>query len=246
MVGVRIDGRQDDEMRPVEMVLGYQEFAEGSALITVGRTRVLCSATIEDCVPPWVGGHDRGWVTANYAMLPRATRERTPRKSSAREVEISQLIGRALRAAVDLDALGRRTIAIDCDVIQADGGTRTAAITGGYVALAQALAYLVERNQVYGQVWRAPVAAISVALREGVMVLDPCHEEDVRAEVDCDVVGSADGRLVEVHAPAAMPYTRDQLYRMLDLAAPGIAQLLEVQAELLGSSGAVQGPAIST
>jgi ribonuclease PH len=246
MVRVRIDGRGNDEMRPVEMVLGYQEFAEGSVLITVGRTRVLCSATVEDCVPPWVGGHDRGWVAANYAMLPRATRERTPRKSTAREVEISQLVGRALRAAVDLDALGRRTIDVDCDVIQADGGTRTAAITGGYVALAQALEHLVQRNQVYGQVRRAPVAAISVALLGGEMLLDPCHEEDVRAEVDCDVVGSAYGRLVEVHAPAARPYSREQLDALLDLAVPGIAQLLEVQAELLVPSDADHGLAIST
>lgn len=233
MARKRIDGRANDELRPVELVLGYQEFAEGSALISLGRTRVLCSATIEECVPPWVGGHDRGWVTADYAMLPRATRERTPRLVSARETEISQLIGRALRASVDLDALGQRTISIDCDVIQADGGTRTAAVTGGYVALAQALMHLVRRNQVYGQVWRAPVAGVSVALLGGEMVLDPCHEEDVRAEVDCDVVGSTDGRLVEVHAPAALPYTRDQLERMLDLAAPAIEQLLAVQSELL-------------
>lgn len=231
---MRIDGRAVGEMRPVEVIVGYQEYAEGSVLINMGRTRVLCAATIEEEVPPWVTS--AGWAAAQYAMLPRATRIRTPRAGSAREIEIQQLIGRAMRASIDLDALGRRTIIVDCDAIQADGGTRTAAITGGYIALALALKRLVHSKDVPEEVWRAPVAAMSVALTDdGEMLLDPCHEEDIRAIVDCDIVLNANGELIEVEAPGAIPYSRAQLEQMLDLAIPAICRLTEIQREILAS-----------
>ena len=228
---MRIDGRSAHEMRPVEIVTGYQEHADGSALVSLGKTRVLCAATIEDRVPQWVTS--AGWLTAQYRMLPRATVIRTPRNGSARETEIEQLIGRALRASLDLQALGPRTIIIDCDVVQADGGTRTAAITGAYVALALAVGQLVLRAQVPAQTLRTAVAATSVALANGEMLLDPSHAEDIQADVDCDVVMNAEGRLVEVHAPAATSFSREQLDRMLDLAAPPIEHLLDLQRRAL-------------
>jgi len=230
---MRLDGRASDELRAVEMILGYQEFAEGSALIRLGRTQVLCAATVEEGVPPWVTS--QGWLTAEYTMLPRSTRIRTPRQVSARETEIQQLVGRALRASLDLDALGRHTITIDCDVLQADGGTRTAAITGGYLALALALRQLERSHRVQHGIWHAPVAAISVGLVDGELLLDLCYEEDIRATVDCDVVLNADGHLVEVDAQAAVPFSQEQLERMLQLARPGIERLLAMQRQALGS-----------
>jgi ribonuclease PH len=221
-------------MRAIEVVAGCQEYAEGSVQITLGRTRVLCAATVEDGVPSWAGGEGNGWVSAEYAMLPRSTRTRTRRDHSVRETEIEQLLGRALRASLDLYALGRRTVTVDCDVIQADGGTRTAAVTGGYVALALAVKHLVRRNEVTPQVWRPPIAAISVGVVDGEMLLDLCHEEDIRAMVDCNVVMNARGELIEVGAPAAEPYRREQLDRMLDLASGAIQQIVEKQQRLLG------------
>lgn len=235
MSRARSDGRAHDEMRPVEMVLDYQTFAEGSALVSVGRTRVLCAVTVQDGIPPWVvGAPGQGWISAEYAMLPRSTRTRTSRDGSARETEISQLIGRALRASVNLHALGERTFIVDCDVIQADGGTRSAAITGGYVALVQAVRRLMREGRIQNSVWRPPVAGVSVALWRGEVVLDPCHEEDIEANVDCDVALNAEGRLVELHAPASDPYTQEQLEAMLAMARPATQQLIEMEMRLLG------------
>lgn len=230
----RVDGRAADAMRPVEMAVGYQEYAEGSVLISMGRTRVLCAATVEECVPQWLKGQGQGWVTAEYAMLPRSTTTRTRRTTSGRSVEIQRLIGRALRASLDLRALGERTITIDCDVLQADGGTRTAAITGGYVALAQAVDKLVQKRMAHRQVWKAPVAAISVGLVAGEMLVDLCYEEDARAEVDCNVVMNARGHLVDVGATAeGATFTREQFDLMLELASGAIRQLIQAQRQAL-------------
>ena len=234
---MRLDGRANDEMRPVEMIVGYQEYAEGSVLISVGKTRVLCAVTVEEGLPSWLSGQEYGWVTAEYTMLPRATRTRTPRDASARETEIQQFIGRALRASVDLTALSRRTITVDCDVIQADGGTRTAAITGGYVALALALEGMLRKKQACPQIWRPPIAAVSVGLVDGEMLLDLGHEEDIRAVVDSNVVLNAEGQLIEVHAPATNPFHHQQLDEMLDLAREGVRHLLDIETELLRRYG---------
>lgn len=239
---MRVDGRANDEMRPVRMMVGFQEYAEGSVLASVGRTRVLCAATVEEGLPPWLTGQEYGWITATYAMLPRATRTRTPRDPSARETEIQQLIGRALRASVELTALSPCTITVDCDVMQADGGTRTAAITGGYVALALAMARLVEQGRAGPQVWRPPIAAISVGLVDGEMMLDLSHPEDIRANVDADVVINADGQLIEVHAPAANPFSRRRLDEMLDLAGVGIRQLLALERAPLAHQATATAP----
>ena len=232
---MRVDGRSADQLRPVEFAVGYQEFAEGSVLISMGKTRVLCSATVQECVPGWLRGKAQGWVTAEYAMLPRSTKERTTRGPSGRATEIQRLIGRALRASVDLRALGERTITVDCDVLQADAGTRTAAITGGYVALALAVEQLVRQNQVRTKVWKAPVAAVSVGLVAGELFLDLSYQEDSRAEADCNVVMNARGHLVDVGATAeAEAFTREQFEQMIDLASSGIRQLIQMQRQLLG------------
>lgn len=232
---MRIDGRRADQLRPVEMIIGYQEYAEGSVLISMGKTRVLCAATVQECVPQWLKGQGQGWVTAEYSMLPRSTRERTNRSPSGRATEIQRLVGRSLRSSLDLRLLGERTITVDCDVLQADGGTRTAAITGGYVALALAVDQLVKDKKVRREVWRAPVAAVSVGLVGGELLLDLCYEEDVRAEVDCCVVMNARGRLVDLEATAeGEPFTREQFEQMLDLAAGALRELIQMQRQLLG------------
>lgn len=232
---MRPDGRMADEMRPVEMEVGYQGYAEGSVLISLGQTRVLCSATVDESLPVWRPNRNQGWVTAEYAMLPRATRERTPRHASARDTEISQLIGRALRASVDLDLLGPRTITIDCDVILADGGTRCAAIVGGCVALALAVEHLVREQKVPPTVLQPPVAAVSVAMLDGELLLDPCADEDIRANVDGVIVLNGDGLVVEVDVPAARPFPRAELDRMLDMVARAAEPLLQMQRDLLAS-----------
>lgn len=232
---MRPDGRALDEMRPVEMTVGYQEFAEGSVLISMGHTRVLCSATVEDRLPPWRPSSNEGWVTAEYSMLPRSTRERTERHVSARDTEIAQLIGRALRASVDLDLLGPRTVTVDCDVLQADGGTRCAAITGGCVALALAVEHLAREKRVPPTVLLPLVAAASVAQLNGELLLDPCAEEDIRSNVDCVAAFNADGLVVEVDAPAARPFSREQLDRILDMAAAATRELTTMQRDLLAS-----------
>jgi len=231
---MRIDGRRADELRPVKLELGYTRYAEGSVLISQGQTVVLCNATIEDRLPRWMMNLDeeRGWVTAEYNMLPRSTATRTPRQFTpqARTQEIRRLIGRSLRAAVDLSLLGRRQIIVDCDVLQADGGTRTASVTGGYVALALALGKLIDAGQVPAEVMLSPVAAVSVGVLGGEPLLDLCYAEDSRADVDLNVVMNADGRYVELQGTAeGQPFDRALLNRLLDLAAGGIGELLRMK-----------------
>ena len=232
---MRADGRSPRQMRPVEITTGYLLTAEGSALIAVGNTRVLCAATVEDTVPAFLRNSGKGWVTAEYSMLPRATVKRTPReltkgRPSGRTHEIQRLIGRSLRAVLDMTALGERTIIVDCDVLQADGGTRTASITGGYVALALAVRRLVE----FGTLKRNPmtdyVAATSVGLARGVACLDLDYEEDSQADVDMNVVMTGAGKFVEVQATAEhMPFDDAQLAGLLALARDGVATLVAAQ-----------------
>jgi len=231
---VRIDGRAHDELRPVRITANPLAFAEGSALIEVGNTRVLCAATIEEKVPPWLRGRGSGWVTAEYAMLPRATQERTQREATrgklgGRTHEIQRLIGRALRAVTDMKALGERSVLIDCDVLQADGGTRTASITGAFVALSLAL----RRDFTPGTPkWplRNQIAAVSVGIVGGAGYLDLAYEEDSRAEVDMNVAMTDAGGYVEVQGTAeARPFDRAQLDLMLELAGSGITRLFAEQ-----------------
>jgi ribonuclease PH len=234
----RPDGRRADELRPVTLTLDYVEYAEGSVLIELGRTRVLCNVSVEETVPAWKEGKGGGWLTAEYALLPRSTHTRTPRETKGlrgRTQEIRRLIGRALRAAVNLDLLGERTLVVDCDVLQADGGTRTAAITGSYVAVALALGCLTEQGAVPAGVLQFPVAAISVGMVDGEARLDLCYAEDRDAEVDLNVVMTAAGQLVDVQGTAeGKPFSRAILNQMLDLAAQGIGRLVECQREALG------------
>jgi ribonuclease PH len=217
----------------VTIETGYLETAEGSVLIACGKTRVLCAATVQESVPPWMAGRGRGWVTGEYAMLPRSTERRTPRETgslSGRTQEIRRLIGRALRAAVNLESLGERTIIVDCDVIQADGGTRTASLTGGYVALALAVHGLIDAGLVDRQALAQPVAAVSVGVIDGAPMLDLCYEEDVRAEVDMNIVMNGAGEFIEVQGTAeGRPFTRGHLDEMLALAEQGIVRLLDAQ-----------------
>lgn len=230
---MRFDGRANDEMRPVLITPGYIDYPEGSALIEVGRTRVICTASIEERVPIWLRDQDQGWVTAEYGMLPRATHRRTSRETRGprdRTQEIRRLIGRSLRAAVDLHLLGERTVTIDCDVIQADGGTRTASITGGYVALAMALRKLIKGGLLASRVLRAPVAAISVGMVQNEPLLDLNYEEDSQAQVDFNVVMNGAGEYVEIQGTAEHgPFSRDTMNELLRLAEKGIKELLRVQ-----------------
>lgn len=232
---VRPDGRRWDEARPTSIQPGYQRSAEGSALIEVGLTRVLCSASLEERVPPFLRGQGKGWVTAEYAMLPRSTATRTPRdRVSGRTQEIQRLVGRALRAVTDLEALGERTVLVDCDVIQADGGTRTAAITGAYVALYQALRVLVKQRLLPRVPLRGAVAAISVGLVDGLVMLDLCYQEDARAQADFNVVLTERGELVELQgATEAAPFSRHIVDEVLALAARGMEPLFRAQREAL-------------
>ena len=226
-------------MRPLRLTPGYVSTPEGSVLIEVGHTRVLCNATIETGVPGWMRNSGRGWVTAEYGMLPRATLTRTARESEKGKVggrthEIQRLIGRSLRSVVDMKALGERTIILDCDVLQADGGTRTAAITGACAALALALEKLVAAGTLKASPLMQMVAATSVGVVDGQVLLDLAYEEDSRAEVDMNVVMTADGGLVEVQATAERePFSRAAMGQMIDLATLGIEQLLAAQRELL-------------
>jgi ribonuclease PH len=233
---LRADGRTPTQLRPVSFQLGVQKWAEGSCLIKVGDTQVLCAATIADRVPPHLRGKGTGWITAEYSMLPRATAERTDRESvkgklGGRTHEIQRLIGRSLRDAVDLTRLGERTIAIDCDVLQADGGTRTASITGGYVALAAAMVtYGMDRHLV------TKVAAVSVGMVDGVSLLDLDYGEDSRADVDFNVVGTDAGTFVEVQGTAeGKPFDRAGMDGLIDLASAGLEQLFAAQAEVLAT-----------
>jgi ribonuclease PH len=237
---MRNDGRGARDLRPVKFVTGFSRHAEGSVLVEFGQTRVLCTATVEEKVAPHLYGTSKGWVTAEYGMLPRSTHSRTKReaakgKQSGRTVEIQRLIGRSLRAAIDLDLLGPRTITIDCDVLQADGGTRTASITGGWVALGLAVRGLRSRGVIVQNPMRAPIAAISVGMVGGEPHLDLNYEEDSSAEVDMNVVGNAAGELVEVQGTAeGKVFDRATLDRMLDLALEGIGTISAKQLEALG------------
>lgn len=224
-------------MRPVKIETGYLLTAEGSALIQVGNTHVLCAASVEDTVPPFLRNSGKGWVTAEYSMLPRATAKRTPRevtkgRPSGRTHEIQRLIGRSLRSVVDMGALGERTIVLDCDVLQADGGTRTASITGAFVALTLALRQLVKFGMLKSMPLRDSLAATSVGIVAGTPMLDLCYEEDSQADVDMNVVMTGSGRFVEVQATAEhMPFDDGQMAELLALARQGISQLAEMQTQ---------------
>jgi ribonuclease PH len=237
----RSDGRQHDELRPVEIELGFQEWAEGSVLFAQGRTKVLVAASVLEESPRWMRGTGRGWVTAEYAMLPRATAERTQRevtrgRPGGRTQEIQRLVGRSLRAVTDLKRLGERTITVDCDVLMADAGTRCASITAGYLALALATRALHERGVVPADVLVDTVAAVSVGMVAGTPLLDLSYEEDAGAEVDCNIVTTGAGALVEVQGTAeGAPFSRPELDALLDLAAAGIKQLTQIQRDALGS-----------
>jgi ribonuclease PH len=229
----RVDGRKNDELRPVELTRDFLKYPEGSVLVSAGDTRVICTATVEEGVPGWLNGQNMGWVTAEYAMLPRATEDRTGRKPGGRGAEIQRLIGRSLRAAVDLSGLGENTIRIDCDVIQADGGTRTASITGGFVALYDAMQYMVDMDMISKIPLLGNIAAISVGAVKGEALLDLCYLEDVDADVDMNIV-MRDDQFVEVQGTAEGDvFDRNMLNRLLDLAAKGIGELILEQKKAL-------------
>jgi len=238
---MRIDNRQPNQMRPVRITTDYLMTAEGSVLIEVGNTRVLCAASIEETVPQFLRGSGRGWVTAEYSMLPRATSSRTPREvtkghPSGRTQEIQRLIGRSLRSVVDMSALGDRTVIVDCDVLQADGGTRTASITGAYVALVLALKKMVEFKTLKALPVIERVAATSVGIVLGEPVLDLCYDEDSSAEVDMNVVMTGSGRFVELQATAEKTSFDDvQLARLLAMARQGITELFDIQKKAAGT-----------
>ena len=235
----RIDGRRWDAPRPVSITVGYQRSAEGSALIEMGGTRVLCAASLEERVPAFLRGQGTGWVTAEYSMLPRATntrsaRERDNGRISGRSQEIQRLIGRSLRAVTDMAALGERTVQIDCDVIEADGGTRTASITGAYVALHQAMMLLVRQRIIRRVPLECPVAAVSVGILREQLLLDLCYAEDYEADVDFNVVMTANGGLVELQgATEARPFPRPMVEQVLSLAARGLEPVFRAQREAL-------------
>ena len=236
---MRSDNRRVDQMRAVEIVPGYLLTAEGSVLITVGNTRVLCTASVEETVPHFLRGAGKGWVTAEYSMLPRSTQKRTPRelikgRPSGRTHEIQRLIGRSLRSVVDMAALGERTIILDCDVLQADGGTRTASITGAFVAMAIAVRQLLDFKVLSRMPLKDYVAATSVGIVGGEPLLDLCYEEDSRAEVDMNVVMTGSGKFVEIQATAEQdPFDDHQMMRLLELARQGIHQVLEGQRQIV-------------
>ena len=240
-IPTRDDARRLDELRPTAISPNYLLHAEGSVLIEVGRTRVICSASVEDRVPPFLRNSGKGWITAEYSMLPRATTTRSTRESTTGRVggrthEIQRLIGRSLRAVSKLEALGERTVWIDCDVIQADGGTRTAAITGGFVALVLAVQGMRERGQITSMPVLDHVAATSVGVVAGVPMLDLAYSEDSVAEVDMNIIKTGDGRFIEVQGTAeGAPFERDTLNQLLSLADEGIQQLIERQREIVGA-----------
>jgi ribonuclease PH len=239
---MRPDGRRPDELRPVEISPGYLKTAEGSALITIGNTQVLCAASVESSTPPFLRNTGKGWVTAEYSMLPRATSTRTARevskgRASGRTHEIQRLIGRSLRSVVDMSVLGERSIILDCDVLQADGGTRVASITGAYVALALAVKQMVRYKMLSKSPLIGAVAAISVGMLHGEALLDLCYEEDSRAEVDANIVMMDDGRFVEFQATAENKSFDDgQMGLMTALAKTGIVHLLELQKAVIDAA----------
>jgi ribonuclease PH len=238
----RVDGRGPDELRTASFTVGYMPYAEGSCLVEMGDTKVICSATVDDDVPRWMQGQGRGWVTAEYSMLPRSSPERIQRevnrgRPSGRTQEIQRLIGRSLRAVTDLELLGERTVWLDCDVLQADGGTRTAGITGAFVALAQAYGLLKDRGELSAWPLLDSVAAVSVGIIEGVPCLDLNYVEDSTAQVDMNVIMTGAGKLVEVQGTAEHgAFDRSELDALLDLATRGIAELTARQDEALGAS----------
>ena len=240
-IPTRDDARRLDELRPTAISPNYLLHAEGSVLIEVGRTRVICSASVEDRVPPFLRNSGKGWITAEYSMLPRATTTRSTRESTTGRVggrthEIQRLIGRSLRAVSKLEAFGERTVWIDCDVIQADGGTRTAAITGGFVALVLAVQGMRERGQITSMPVLDHVAATSVGVVAGAPMLDLAYSEDSVAEVDMNIIKTGDGRFIEVQGTAeGAPFERDTLNQLLSLADEGIQQLIERQREIVGA-----------
>ena len=237
----RADGRSNDQLRSIKFTRNWLNNAEGSVLVEYGNTRVLCVASFTSGVPRWLVGKGEGWVTSEYAMLPRATHTRSERESvkgklGGRTQEISRLVGRSLRGVVDMKALGENTIVIDCDVLQADGGTRTAAITGAYVALADAINWAKANNHISNGVNPIiqPVAAVSVGVINGVAVLDLCYEEDVSAQTDMNIVCTGDGNFIEVQGTAeGKPFDRTMLDQLLDLGAKGCVQLTKLQAQAL-------------
>jgi len=238
----RGDGRQPTQMRPVTIETGVLRHAEGSALIKMGHTWVLCAATVEDRVPPFLAGKGSGWVTAEYSLLPRSTQTRTPRElgrgPGGRTSEIQRLIGRSLRAVADLKGLGERTVTVDCDVLQADGGTRTAAVTGGYVALVLACRWLIKRRKLSTVPLRSLVAATSVGIVSGQALLDLNYEEDSQADVDLNLVLTEANEIVEIQGTAEkMPFSRVVLSELLDLASLGIMELFEAQRSALTEGG---------
>jgi len=236
---LRKDHRANDELRPVRISPGFQPHAEGSTLIELGQTRVICAVTVEDRVPAFLRGEGRGWITAEYAMLPRSTNTRTPRevgRTGGRSHEIQRLIGRSLRAVIDLNAIGERTFVVDCDVLHADGGTRTAAITGSYVALANALDNLVAMGLIPSLPIKSAVAATSVGIVGGEQLLDLCYDEDSWAEVDFNVVMTSEGMFVEVQGTAEVsPFSKENIDSLLALARGGILRLFEAQKVALDS-----------
>ena len=235
----RTDGRAPNELRPVKITPGFLAYAEGSVLIEMGNTRVICSASLEERVPPFLRNSGQGWLTAEYAMLPRSTQTRTARETgrggaSGRTHEIQRLIGRSLRAVADMKALGERTLTIDCDVLQADGGTRTAAITGAYVAFAIAGRRLLKSGKISRSVVLNQVAAVSVGIVDKVPLLDLKYDEDSRAEVDMNVVCTGDGRFIEVQGTAERePFSREQMDELLALAGEGVASLVHLQRDAI-------------
>ncbi|BCO32555.1 ribonuclease PH [Thiohalobacter sp. COW1] len=239
---MRPSHRAPDELRPVRLTRNYTMHAEGSVLVEFGNTRVLCNASLEPRVPPWLRGQGQGWVTAEYGMLPRSTHSRMGReaargKQGGRTLEIQRLIGRSLRAVVDMKQLGERTLTLDCDVLQADGGTRTASITGGYVALADAIQHLLDRGELKQSPLTGLVASVSVGVYQGTPVLDLDYAEDCNAETDMNVVMDDQGNFIEVQGTAeGHPFSRDELMRMLDLAEGGIFRLIEAQKAALGTA----------
>lgn len=238
---MRPDGRAADQLRDVLIELNTSPYAEGSAVITMGETKVLCTASVEERIPPWRKGSGRGWVTAEYAMLPRSTQTRTERdgrrgRVDGRAQEIQRLIGRSLRAAVDFQALGERSVIVDCDVLVADGGTRTASITGGYVALALAVGAMREARVITRDPLRWPVAAVSTGIVAGEALLDLCYAEDAAAHTDMNWVAAGDGRFIEVQGSAEQePFSREEFEALIELANHGLAQLFDIQRQALAT-----------
>lgn len=239
----RLDGRRPDQLRPVQIMRNFTKYAEGSVLIAIGDTKVICTASVEDKIPGWLRGQEQGWITAEYAMLPRSTHTRSQReamrgKVGGRTMEIQRLIGRALRSVVDLKKLGEQMIVLDCDVIQADGGTRTASITGAFIALMDAINWMIGNNKLATSPINNFLAATSVGIVDSTPILDLCYEEDSKAQVDMNVIMTGDGKIIELQGTGEeAPFTRDQLNQLYTLGEKGVLELISYQKEVLGSLG---------